>query len=537
MLDRLSDMGLTDEVLVPSSGIHKDGEIETAVVLYRSFLAQRSRRDGPRGNPTAVPTVLRNMSIALLQLGELEEARQFHIRALTAGFQDVSGISSWADYLMQQGYLEEARQEIETRLLTAPDSAPLRSLHFTLSEFGFVRPGSHLAEHMQWWAGQAPVPPMSGAPRPPEGRPLRLGVIVRDLRSHSSFNRTFDAFPHLQGDEFDISLISVRSGPALRGPLAALQVHDMEVDEPERFARDLADLGLDMLLDLVSHGNSKVFAALRHRPAPVQMGWISSGISAGVPWIDYMLTDGMISPVGSEHHYSETLVRLPAPAFAVPSLPEAPDLVEPPFFRNGHITFGVFNRVSKMTPESMDAWAEILRRVPTARLRIQNSNVILPGVTSRLTRFFAERGVAVDRLDFFGSVPEAAYLRDVGETDIALEPFPQTGGVTAFDAMWMGVPTVIRIVDDRPCCRAALLPATGAGIGALVARGQAEYVENAVMLADQPDLLRQLRFSMRQKLADAVFTRPEALAGSLRRALRAIWDQACTGQRAPIWID
>ncbi len=529
LLDRYVAHGLAVEVLRPASELHEQGEIAAAVALYRTFLAQ--------GDHVAVPAILRNMSIAMLQLGDLASARRFHIQAVAAGYQDLSGEAAWADFLIQHGQHEEAKQELRTRLLTLPQSAPLRSLLFTMREFSDMDPRPHLADHLAWWSAQPPVRRLSGPPQPFAGRPLRLGVLVRDLRNHASFNRTFDAFPHIHGGEIDVSLVSIRGGAAIRDTLAGLQVHEVSAEDPDVLAEALAALRFDMILDLVSHGNSRVFIALRRRPAPVQMGWISSGITSGVPWIDYMLTDGLISPVGSDRHYSECLVRLPVPSFAVPSLGHAPALVEPPLLRKGHVTFGVFNRVSKITQASLEAWLQILRRVPGAHLRIQNSNVSHPGVAARLRGFFTAGGIEAGRLSFGGAVPEAEYLRDIGETDIALEPFPQTGGVTAFDALWMGVPTMIHVVDDRPCCRAALLPASAAGIGSMVSATVPDYIDTAVMLAGQPDFLRSLRFSMRERLAAAPFTQPQVLARGLKTGLLAAWEHACNGRRDAMWVD
>lgn len=539
-LEGLAEQGLVEEVIRPAPRLHEQGQVAQAALLYRCFLDYLARTGGSHPGRGAIE---RNLAMAMLQLGDLRAARHHHMRALAAGYQDPSGESAWADFLNQYGLHEAARGEIAARLLTRPDSAPLRSLLFTLREFTDLDPGRHLAENLDWWRGQAPVAELSGPARPVSGRPLRLGVIVRDLRNAASFNRTFDAFPHLHGPEIEIAFASIRGGGELRGELAGLEVHDLVPDllpgQPERLARALAARRYDLLLDLVSHGNALVFAALRHRPAPVQLTWISNGITSGVPWMDYMLTDPLISPIGSERHYSETLVRVPAPSFAVPGLRQSPDLVPPPCLRNGFVTFGAFNRISKINQASLEAWAEILRRVPNSRLRIQNSNVGHVGVAARLRDFFGGQGIAAERLDFAGYVPEADYLRDIGETDIALEPFPQTGGVTAFDALWMGVPSVVHVVDDRPCCRAALLPASAAGIGALVGASVPDYVDTAVMLAGQPHFLRELRFAMRDRLRAASFTRPEVLADRLRRALLAIWDQACAGPaaRAPIWMD
>ena len=42
----------------------------------------------------------------------------------------------------------------------------------------------------------------------------------------------------------------------------------------------------------------------------------------------------------------------------------APDVVPLPALANGHITFGCFNNLAKVTPRVIATWAEVLRRVP-----------------------------------------------------------------------------------------------------------------------------------------------------------------------------
>ena len=79
-----------------------------------------------------------------------------------------------------------------------------------------------------------------------------------------------------------------------------------------------------------------------------------------------------------------------------------------------------------------------------------------------LLDFFAERGVASDRLSLVGYQSEADYFATYSQIDIALDTTPFADGTTSFDALWMGVP-LVTLAGERSSSRggASILTSLG----------------------------------------------------------------------------
>ena len=59
-----------------------------------------------------------------------------------------------------------------------------------------------------------------------------------------------------------------------------------------------------------------------------------------------------------------------------------------------------------------------------------------------LRQAFAAWGITPERIELHGISPHADLLKEYADIDIALDPFPSTGGLTSCDALCMGVPVV-----------------------------------------------------------------------------------------------
>jgi hypothetical protein len=87
--------------------------------------------------------------------------------------------------------------------------------------------------------------------------------------------------------------------------------------------------------------------------------------TTGLPQIDFKIVDCVTDPgPDQDNWYTEKLYRLNRPFACYAPAPTAPPVAPSPLERNGFVTFGCFNRRSKINRPMLSLWAEILRRTP-----------------------------------------------------------------------------------------------------------------------------------------------------------------------------
>ncbi len=116
------------------------------------------------------------------------------------------------------------------------------------------------------------------------------------------------------------------------------------------------------------------------------------------------------------------------------------------------------------------------------------------------------------------------HLATYGEIDIALDPFPCTGGTTTADALWMGTP-VITLVGERFIERMSASMLTAIGKPEWIAATHDEYVEKAVVLARDHEQREAIRAGLRTKMAASPLCDATGLAGALEDAYETMWRQ------------
>jgi predicted O-linked N-acetylglucosamine transferase (SPINDLY family) len=66
--------------------------------------------------------------------------------------------------------------------------------------------------------------------------------------------------------------------------------------------------------------------------------------------MDYLISDRFHTPAGDERYFSEALIRLPHDYICYGPPDYAPAVAPLPLTRQGHVTFGCFNNLAKVTP-------------------------------------------------------------------------------------------------------------------------------------------------------------------------------------------
>src|SRR5699024_6762931 len=108
--------------------------------------------------------------------------------------------------------------------------------------------------------------------------------------------------------------------------------------------------------------------------------------------------------------------------------------------------------------------------------------------------------------------------------DIALDPWPYSGGLTTCEALWMGVP-VITYPGPTFAGRHSTTHLINAGYPEWVADSWEEYIEKAVSLAKDTEKLAEIRATMRQQVAQSPLCDGRKFGAHLATAFREMWKQ------------
>lgn len=364
----------------------------------------------------------------------------------------------------------------------------------------------------------------------PEKR-LRVALLSPDLRIHSVAFFLQPLLANLDRSQFEVLLYHdnprvdaftevLKLGAARWTKTAGLNDARLEA----LILRDAPDL----LIDLCGHTNLNRLPLLARRLAPVQLSYLGYPDTTGLGCMDYRLTDGIADPEGEADPFcSEKLLRFSPCAWCFWPPPGAPEPSAPPALRDGRISFGCFNSFSKLSDATLDLWAELLARVPEARLVLKSIRSSAAGLPER----FSARGIRPDRLSILPTASDAiSHLATYAEIDIALDPFPYNGTTTTCEALWMGVP-VLNLRGDRHSARvgASLLTALGHPEWALETKEA--FLEKAVKLSRDPRGLATLRQELRPNMRRSILLDGRGQAERLGEALRSAWRSWCSRAR------
>jgi predicted O-linked N-acetylglucosamine transferase (SPINDLY family) len=207
-----------------------------------------------------------------------------------------------------------------------------------------------------------------------------------------------------------------------------------------------------------------------------------------------------------------------------------PDVdVEPgplPALANGHVTFGCFNKLSKMNDAVVQAWSQVLQAVPGSKLMLKAPELNDPVQHRAVHARFAAHGIEPARLELEGSSPRAEYLEAYRRVDIALDPFPYPGGTTSVEGLWMGVP-VLTLKGDRFIGHQGETILHNAGLSDWIAQDLDDYVARAIAFANDPEALSLLRGGLRAQLLGSPVCDAPRFARHFEAALREMWQKYC----------
>jgi len=357
-------------------------------------------------------------------------------------------------------------------------------------------------------------------------RPLVLGYVSADFKHHSAAASFWPVLKHHDKAGFRTVCYS---GVVVEDDLsrqfkgvADAWVRAAELTDDELATRILNDR-VDILIDLSGHSMGNRLPVFARKPAPIQVtAWGHSG-GTGLSSVDYQFTDPVHIPFPVRQLFTETAWDLPscityeAPGYAPPVGPL-------PALSKGHLTFGSLNRYSKITPMVLATWSRILSSVPHSRILIKDGAFDDSNLRQSVMAFFRAQGITPDRVDVRGYSTHEAHLAAYGDVDIALDTFPQNGGITTWESLWMGVP-VVALAGGHPSCRISASILAALGLEAWVGGNADEY--EAIARRGSMDLtaLAHLRKDLRDRITATQAGSPERYTRVVEAAYRSMWLQ------------
>jgi protein O-GlcNAc transferase len=369
--------------------------------------------------------------------------------------------------------------------------------------------------------------------RDPSRRKLRIGWVSPDFRRHvvgRCMLPVFEAFDRDRFENFcyfslphcdDVTEAIRKSVDAWR---EISQVNDDAAAEMVR--ADAPDVLVDLALH-TSDGRPLLFA---RKPAPVQAAYLGYAGSTGIETVDYRISNPRLDPPGSDLTvYTEKTVLLSGSYLCY--RPEYPvgEVTPLPALANGFLTFGCLGSPTKISNQTLTIWAQILREHHASRMILYVASELL---RKRVLGHFELHGIAPDRIEFLTTPGWHKYVQTYGRIDLALDTFPNGAGVTACDAMWMGVP-IVTLIGSSATRRMCFSVLYDVGHAEWAANSPEQYCQIVAALAGDLGRLTELRAKLRQQIESSPLMDASAVARDLERIFTEVGCVECAADPSP----
>ncbi|MGA7789106.1 MAG: tetratricopeptide repeat protein [Xanthobacteraceae bacterium] len=361
--------------------------------------------------------------------------------------------------------------------------------------------------------------------RDPDRR-IRLGYVSGDFRFHSAALAFRPMLANHDKSRFDVTCYSTSNTEddfTEHFRASADRWRNVVQLSDEEFCEQVQADEIDILIDLSGYTTGDRLAAFARKPAPIQVSAGATG--TGLPTIDYLLSHPVICPPAIRPLFAETIVDLPTVMTIVP-LPEGYGPTDPPMLTNGYVTFGVFNRATKVSDDVLALWARILHAVPCSRILMKHYGFDDEQTRKRMVMKFESLGIAADRIAFLGKSTRGDHLAAFKDVDISLDPFPHNGGISTLESLQMGVP-VVAMLGNAITSRAAGAILASVELDDWVSDNADGYLAIAAKFAAMPEHLKAMRYEIPARLLNNPAGNPQLFTRALERAYRKMWVEYC----------
>ncbi len=216
---------------------------------------------------------------------------------------------------------------------------------------------------------------------------------------------------------------------------------DIRFANDQQAARLIADLRLDIIIELGGFTGGSRLGLLVHKPAPIQLSYLGYPAPTYLESIDGWIGDkelfgGLREPEKNAHN----LINIPNGYMAFDSGGHIP--IEQRS-KNPDFQFGCFNHARKLTDETIKLFCEVIKANPGSKLVLKSISFHEKSEQIRIQKRFKNEGMDNKNLILLDWVKGGLnHLKRYSEIDVALDTIPYGGATTTCEALWMGVPVI-----------------------------------------------------------------------------------------------
>ena len=357
---------------------------------------------------------------------------------------------------------------------------------------------------------------------------IRIGYLSSDFQEHAAAYLIAEVIEQHDREQFEVFAYSY--GPTDKSPMRTRLLSafehfvDISWETDDSAAERIRSDKIDILIELKGYTVGDRISIMARRPCDIQVTWLGYPGTLGVDFVDYLIADPHIIPLGEESSCSETVLRLPycyqpndrKKIIATALSRKAYGLPDTGFI------FCCFNQTYKITPEIFAVWMRLLKRVVGSTLWLVDQNEI---TKKNLLACAQSHGVDIDRLVFAPRAPYAEHLARYTVAHLALDTHPYTSHTTASDALWCRCPMVGLEQGDLFAARVSASILMAAGFSELITHNLQDYETLAYEIATNPAKLASLRERLDESIAKAPLFNSKAFTMNLEALFKTVLPQ------------
>lgn len=288
---------------------------------------------------------------------------------------------------------------------------------------------------------------------------LKVGLLSSDFGVHPVATLLRGAVQFMDDERIELFAFAITPkvswwGANISSTLGDHFVWLQNLNDPEA-AAEIANRGVEILIDLNGHTINTGLSLMAHQPAPIQMTFLGLPTSSGADFIDYYLGDPVALPAEHADHFSEKIALLP-PTYIVNDYAQMRGSLVKMVrsLRESRESLGVGTQLNdatfvmaslsncqKFDPPIFMVWSNLLVGLPGSKLFLVSylgSDTAVPNLKS----YGAALGVAESRIIAAEQIPWSSHLQTKTSIDIALDTPNKNGHTTGLDSIWAGLPTL-----------------------------------------------------------------------------------------------